>query len=69
MKVQFIWPNFDCPIGPAIGVSYVSGMLKKEGHDTSCIHINELLEYSYDLEDPGRSGDTLSCPGFNGHQK
>ncbi|HEY1248838.1 MAG TPA: radical SAM protein [Nitrososphaera sp.] len=50
MKVQFIWPNFDCPIGPSIGVAYLSGALKKAGHDTRILHICEWLDYPFDLE-------------------
>jgi len=32
MKVQFIWPNFDCPIGLSIGVAQLSGALQQAGH-------------------------------------
>ena len=41
MKVQFIWPNFDCPIGPSIGLAYLSGALKRAGHETNIIHISD----------------------------
>lgn len=50
MKVLFIWPNFDCPIGVSIGVSYLSGALKHAGHDTHCLHICEWLDYPFDLD-------------------
>jgi radical SAM superfamily enzyme YgiQ (UPF0313 family) len=50
VKVQFIWPNFDCPIGPSIGVSYLSGALKAAGHDTRILHICEWLDYPFDLD-------------------
>jgi len=50
MKVQFIWPNFDCPIGLSIGVAYLSGALKQAGHETRIMHICEWLDYPYDLE-------------------
>jgi len=50
MKVQFIWPNFDCPIGLSIGVSYLSAALKAAGHDTRILHICEWLDYPFDLD-------------------
>jgi radical SAM superfamily enzyme YgiQ (UPF0313 family) len=50
MKVQFIWPNFDCPIGKNIGVAYLSGALRAAGHDTNIIHISEWLDYPFDLD-------------------
>ncbi len=50
MKVQFIFPNFDCPIGPSIGVSYLSGALKVLGHDTRILHICEWVDYPFDLD-------------------
>ncbi len=50
MKVQFIFPNIGCPIGFSIGVAILSAELKTAGHDTSCIHINDYLGYSFDLE-------------------
>jgi hypothetical protein len=45
MKIQFIWPNFDCPLGLSIGVAQLSGALKQAGHDTRIIHVCEWLEY------------------------
>jgi anaerobic magnesium-protoporphyrin IX monomethyl ester cyclase len=48
MKVQFIWPNFDCPIGISCGVAYLSGALRAAGHETRIIHICEALDYPYD---------------------
>ena len=50
MRVQFVWPNFDCPIGKSIGVSYLSGALKQAGHDTRIVHICEWLDYPFDLD-------------------
>src|SRR5262249_59966000 len=50
MKVQFIWPNFDCPIGLNIGIAYLSGALKAAGHDTRILHICEWLDYPFDLD-------------------
>jgi radical SAM superfamily enzyme YgiQ (UPF0313 family) len=48
--VQFLWPNFDCPIGLSIGVSYLSGALKAAGHDTNIVHVCEWLDYPYDID-------------------
>ena len=50
MRVQFIWPNHDCPIGMSIGVAYLSGALKAAGHDTCIIHANDRLGYHFDLD-------------------
>ena len=50
MKVQFVWPNFDCPIGLNIGIAYLSGALKAAGHDTRILHICEWLDYPFDLD-------------------
>lgn len=50
MKIQFIWPNFDCPIGLSIGVAYLSGALRAAGHDTRIMHVCEWLDYPFDLD-------------------
>jgi radical SAM superfamily enzyme YgiQ (UPF0313 family) len=50
MKVQFIWPNFDCPIGLSIGVAQLSGAVQQAGHDTRIIHVCEWLDYPFDLD-------------------
>src|SRR5258708_24950143 len=50
MRVQFIWPNFDCPLGLSVGISYLSGALKDAGHDTRIEHICEWLDNPFDLE-------------------
>ena len=50
MKIQFIWPNFDCPLGLSIGVAQLSGALKQAGHDTRIIHVCEWLEYGFDVD-------------------
>ncbi len=49
-KVQFIWPNFDCPLGMSMGQGYLSGALKSVGHDTNIIHISEWLDYPFDVD-------------------
>lgn len=50
MKIQFLWPNFDCPIGLSIGVAYLSGALQKAGHETNILHVCEWLDYPFDLD-------------------
>ena len=50
MRVQFVWPNFDCPIGKSIGISYLSSALKQAGHDTKVEHICEWLDNPFDLD-------------------
>jgi len=50
MKVQFVWPNFDCPLGLSIGVAQLSGALQQAGHDTRILHICEWLDYPYDVD-------------------
>lgn len=47
MKVQFIFPNYDCPIGISIGVSYLSAILKERGYETKIIHICDMIGYPY----------------------
>ena len=50
MRVQFIWPNFDCPLGLSIGLSYLSGALKAAGHDTRIEHVCEWLDNPFDMD-------------------
>jgi len=50
MRVQFIWPNFDCPLGKSVGLSYLSGALKRAGHETRIEHICEWLDNPFDIE-------------------
>ncbi|MEO5739421.1 MAG: cobalamin B12-binding domain-containing protein, partial [Vicinamibacterales bacterium] len=50
MRVQFVWPNFDCPIGKSIGISYLSSALKQAGHDTRVEHICEWLDNPFVLD-------------------
>lgn len=49
MKILFIWPNYDCPVGLSIGVSYLSSILKQQGFKTKVIHICEALGVSFDI--------------------
>lgn len=48
MRIQFIFPNFDCPLGISIGVAYLSAALKQAGHDTRIIHIADGLDYPFE---------------------
>jgi len=50
MRVQFVWPNFDCPIGKSVGLAYLSGGLKAAGHDTRIEHICEWLDKPFNVE-------------------
>lgn len=50
MRVQFIWPNHDCPVGMNLGVAYLSGAIKAQGYDTRIIHTNDDLGYPCDLD-------------------
>ena len=50
MKVVFIFPNYDCPIGISIGVSYLSSVLQSEGIETNIIHINDDVGVPFDIE-------------------
>jgi radical SAM superfamily enzyme YgiQ (UPF0313 family) len=50
MKVQFIFPNFDAPLGLSMGQAYLSGALKAAGHDTNIIHVSEWLDYPFDID-------------------
>ena len=50
MRVQFIWPNFDCPLGLSVGLSYLSGALRDAGHETRIEHICEWLDNPFDLD-------------------
>ena len=50
MKVQFVWPNFDCPLGPSMGQAYLSGAPKAAGHDTNILHVSERFDYAFDVD-------------------
>lgn len=49
MKVIFIFPNYDCPPGISIGLSYISAFLKQQGHKTKILHICDELNYGFDI--------------------
>ncbi|MDF1660395.1 MAG: radical SAM protein [Planctomycetota bacterium] len=43
MRVLFIYPNIDCPVGVNHGLAMLSGVLKAAGHDTKLLLVNEKL--------------------------
>ncbi len=43
MKVLFIYPSIDTPVGFNHGLAAMSGILKAHGHETRLIHVNEGL--------------------------
>lgn len=49
MRVLFLHPNFDAPLGVSIGISYVAGTLLRAGHEVHVLHLSELLGYPFDL--------------------
>ena len=49
MKILFIYPNLDSQIGFNYGISIISSLLKKEGHKTKLINLNEKLGFDLDL--------------------
>lgn len=49
MRVFFLHPNFDAPLGVSIGISYIAGMLRRAGHEVRALHLSELLGAPFDL--------------------
>ncbi|MHC4469852.1 MAG: B12-binding domain-containing radical SAM protein [Planctomycetota bacterium] len=43
MRVLFVYPSIDCPVGFNHGLAAMSGVLKAEGHETRLLHVNEGL--------------------------
>ena len=43
MKVLLIYPNVDCQVGFNYGLAFISAVLKRAGHATSLINLNEKL--------------------------
>jgi len=50
MRVLFIYPNLYAQVGFNYGISFLSAMLKKRGHATFLLNINEKMGYPLDLE-------------------
>jgi anaerobic magnesium-protoporphyrin IX monomethyl ester cyclase len=44
MKILLIYPNINAQIGFNFGIAFISALLKKHGHDTKLINLNEKLE-------------------------
>jgi radical SAM superfamily enzyme YgiQ (UPF0313 family) len=49
-RVLFIFPNLYTQVGFNYGLAYISGVLKKAGHEIKLLNINEKLDYSLDFE-------------------
>jgi radical SAM superfamily enzyme YgiQ (UPF0313 family) len=49
MKVLFIYPNIYAQVGFNYGVAFLSAVLKKDGHTTALLNINEKLGYPLDI--------------------
>ena len=49
MKILFIYPNLYAQIGFNYGVSFLSAVLKQDGHETALLNINEKLGYPLDV--------------------
>ena len=50
MRVLFIYPNLNAQIGFNYGVAFLSAVLRRNGHVTRLLNINESLGYPLDLE-------------------
>jgi len=50
MRVLFVHPNFDAPLGVSIGVSFIAATLRRGGHEVGALHLSELLAYPFELE-------------------
>jgi radical SAM superfamily enzyme YgiQ (UPF0313 family) len=50
MRVLFIYPNLNAQIGFNYGVAFLSAVLRRHGHITRLLNINESLCYPLDLE-------------------
>ncbi|MDY6863154.1 MAG: radical SAM protein [Thermodesulfobacteriota bacterium] len=48
-KILFIYPNLNTQVGFNYGLAYISGVLKKAGHETRLLNINEDLGYPLDF--------------------
>ena len=49
MKILFIYPNLYAQIGFNYGISFLSAVLKQDGHETALLNINEKLGYPLDF--------------------
>ena len=60
MRVQFVWPNFDCPIGKSIGLSYLSSALKQAATTLGATAIQLTAQ---DLRDIDRAASEITVKG------
>jgi radical SAM superfamily enzyme YgiQ (UPF0313 family) len=50
MNVLFLYPNLEAQVGFNYGVAFLSACLKRHGHNTALLDINENLGFGLDLE-------------------
>ncbi len=50
MRILFIYPNLNAQIGFNYGIAYLSAVLRKNGHVTRLLDVNESLGYPLDSE-------------------
>lgn len=50
MRILFVYPNLDCQVGFNYGLAYISALLKRHGHETRLLNVNEKLGFPLDLE-------------------
>ncbi len=73
MKVLFIYPNINTQVGFNYGLAFISAMLKKHGHDTKLLNLNEklnkipsdeeIVKYIHDYS-PGLIGMSVVTPQY-----
>jgi radical SAM superfamily enzyme YgiQ (UPF0313 family) len=49
MKILFIYPNLYAQVGFNYGVSFLSAVLRQDGHESALLNINEKLGYPLDM--------------------
>ena len=49
MRVLLVYPNLNCQIGFNYGLAHISAVLKKHGHETRLLNVNEKLGFPLDL--------------------
>src|SRR3990167_654619 len=73
MKVLFIYPNVNAQVGFNYGLAFISAVLKKHGHTTRLLNLNEklyklpsdeeIVKYIRDY-DPGLIGMSVVTPQY-----
>jgi radical SAM superfamily enzyme YgiQ (UPF0313 family) len=51
MKILFIYPNINAQVGFNFGIVFISALLKKHGHETKLLNLNEKLSKLPDNEE------------------